>query len=191
MFVSGVIMIKIKNIILIAVIGIVVILSGCTDNQEKKVTETVPPTPDQTTPVQTTIVQTTTPQAPQRPYQVQVTEVRTLSDCIKSPYTSEVTPCTFINLQVKNNNVKSLDFKLVKEEVVAKTSMVLPKSYENNVGLNDLCTPQAGLVFVLTENTQRNIGFCHPTINNAEGPTLKIEALINAERKTYEFDVTS
>jgi len=62
---------------------------------EKKVTETSPPTPAQstpvqTTPVQTTIVQTTIPQAPQGPYQVQVTEVRTLSDCIKAPGVSEV-----------------------------------------------------------------------------------------------------
>ena len=189
--VSGVILIKMKNIIIIAVIGIVVILSGCTGSQEKKVTETAPPTPAQTTPVQTTIVQTTTPEAPQGPYQVQVTEIRTLSDCINSPGSSEVTPCTLINLQVKNNKLKSLDFKLVKEEVVAKSSRILPKRYENDVGLNDLCTPQAGMVFVLTENTQRNIGFCHPTINNAEVPTLKVETIINGVRQEYKFDVTS
>ncbi|MDD5615602.1 MAG: hypothetical protein PHH85_05320 [Candidatus Methanoperedens sp.] len=179
-------MIKLKNIIIIAVIGIVVILSGCTGGQEKKVTGTAPPTP-----VQTTIVQTTTPQAPQSPYQVQVTEFRTLSDCIKSPYSSEVKPCTLINLQVKNNNVKSLDFKLVKEEVITKSSRILPKRYENDVGLNDLCTPQAGMEFVLTENTQRNIGLCHPTINTAEEPTLKIEALIKGVRQEYEFSLPS
>lgn len=188
--VSGVIMIKSKNIMLIAVIISIVIFSGCTGSQEKKVTETAPPTPAQTTPVQTTIVQTTTPQAPQGPYQVQVTEVRTLSDCIKSPYSSEVTPCTFINLQVKNNNVKSLDFKLVKEDIIAKTSQILPKRYETDVGLNDLCTRQEGMVFVLTENTQRNIGLCHPTINNADEPALKVDALINGVRQEYEFDLT-
>ena len=188
-------MMKSKMIMLIAVIVSMVIFSGCTGGQEKKVTE-ISPTPVQTTPVQTTNLQTTpvqteTTQAPQGPYQLQVTEFRTLSDCIKAPYSSEITPCTFINLQVKNNNVKSLDFKLVKEDVVAKNSMILPKRYENNVGLNVLCTPQAGLVFVLTENTQRNIGLCHPTINNAEAPTLKIEALINGIREEYEFKVTS
>jgi len=176
---------------LIAVIGIVVILSGCTAVQEKKVTETAPPTPAQTIPVQTTIVQTTAPQAPQGPYEVQITEVRTLSDCIKSPYSSEVKPCTLINLEIKNNNVKSLDFKLVKEDLIAKSSMVLPKRYENDIGLNDLCTPQAGIEFVLTENTQRNIGLCHPTINYAEEPTLKVEALINGVRKVYEFSLPS
>jgi hypothetical protein len=180
-----------KNIIIIAVIVSIVIFSGCTGGQEKKVTETAPPTPAETTPVQTTIVQTTVPQAQQGPYQVQVTEIRTLSDCIKSPGSSEVKSCTLINLQVKNNNVKSLDFKLVKEDIIAKNSRILPKRYDTEVGLNDLCTHLAGMEFVLNENTQRNIGLCHPTINYAEEPMLKVEALIKAERKTYEFGLTS
>ena len=186
LLVSGVIMIKLKNILLIAVIVSIVIFSGCTGGQEKKVTETAPPTP-----VQTTIVQTTTPQAPQGPYQVQVTEVRTLSDCIKSPYSSEVTPCTLINLQVKNNNVNKVDFELVKEDIIAKTSMILPKKYDNEVGLNDLCTRQAGMKFVLTENTQKIVGLCHPTINNADEPVLNVVAMINGVRQEYKFSLTS
>jgi hypothetical protein len=149
-FISGIIMIKLKNIILIAVIGIVVILSGCIGGKEA--------------------------------YQVQVTEVRTLSDCIRSPYSSEATHCTLINIQVKNNNFQNLDFILVKEEVVAKSTRVLPGRYEKEVGLNDLCTRQAGMEFVLTENSQRNIGLCYPTIDNAEGPVLKVETLINSLR---------
>jgi hypothetical protein len=186
----GVIMIKSKNIILITVIGILVIFSGCTGGQEKKVTETAPPTPAQT-PVQTTIVQTTTPQALQDSYQVQVTEVRTLSDCIKSPYSSEVTPCTLINLQVKNNNVNKLDFEIVKEEVIAKYSRVLPGKYDKEVGLNDQCTRQAGMKFVLTENTQKIVGLCHPTINNADEPVLNVMAMINGVRQEYKFSLPS
>ncbi|HIH44150.1 MAG TPA: hypothetical protein HA257_03435 [Candidatus Methanoperedenaceae archaeon] len=184
-------MIKLKNIIIISVIGIAVIISGCTGGQERKVTETAKPTPAQTTYFQPTIFQTTAAQVSQDPYQVQVIEVRTLPDCIKSPGSSEIQPCTLINLQVKNNNVKSLDFKLVNEEVDAKSSKVLPGKYDKEVGLNDLCTTGSGMEFVLTENTQKIIGLCHPTINNAEGPTLKIDTLINGVRKEYKFDVTS
>jgi len=161
--VSGVIMIKLKKIILIAVIGIVVILSGCIGAQE----------------------------AQQSPYQVQVTEVRTLSDCIKQPGSSEIKPCTLINLEIKNNHFKSFDFKLVDEEVVVKTTRVLPDRYDKEVGLNDLCTHQAGMEFVLAQNTQRNIGLCYPTINNAEIPTLKVETLINLVRQEYKFVLTS
>lgn len=189
--VSGVIMIKSKNIILIAVIALMVIFSGCTGTQENKATETAKPTQAQTTPVQTTIVQTTTPQAQQVPYLVQVTEIRTLSDCIKSPYSSEVKPCTLINLQVKNNNLDKLDFKLVIEKVMAKNSMELPAKYDKEVGLNVLCTTSAGSDFVLTKNTEKILGLCHQTINNADDPTLIIEAIINGIRQKYEFKVIS
>lgn len=159
----GLMMIKMKKIILIAFIGLVVILSGCIGGQD----------------------------AQQGPYQVQITQVGTLSDCIKQPGSSEIKACTLINLEVKNNNVKSLDFKLVNEEVVVKTSRVLPDRYDKEVGLNDLCTHQAGMEFILTQNTQRNIGLCYPTINFAEEPTLKIETLINLVRHEYKFVLSS
>jgi hypothetical protein len=187
----GVVMVKSKNIIFIAVVGILVVFSGCTGNQEKIIAETAQPTPVQTTFVQPTPVQTTAAQTPNVPYQVEVTEVRTLSDCIRSPGSSEIIPCTIINLQVKNNNVNSLDVKIVKEDIIAKNSRVLPKRYDKEVGLNDLCTHQEGMEFVLTRNTQRNVGLCHPTINNADEPVLNVEAMINEVRQKYEFDLTS
>lgn len=183
--VSGVIMIKSRNIMLIAVIVSIVIFSGCTGGQEKKVIEASPPTP-----AQTTTVQTTTPQAPQSSYQVQVIEVRTLPDCIKSPYSSEPTPCTLINLKVKNNNVKSLDFKLVSEDVKAKSSMII-KRYENDAGLNNLCTTSEGAEFALTQNAEKIVGLCHQTINNADEPVLNVVAMINGLRQEYKFSLTS
>ncbi len=63
-------MVKFENIMLVTLIGIVVLLSGCTGNQEKNI-ETAQPTSVQTTTVQSTA------QAPAVPYQVQVTEVKT------------------------------------------------------------------------------------------------------------------
>lgn len=182
---------KLNNIILIVVVGIAVIFSGCTGDQEKTMAETALPTPVQPIPVQTTQVQTTAARTPAAPYQVQVTEIKTLQDCIISPISSEIKPCTLINMEIKNNNVKSLDFKLVKEELIARNSRVLPGRYDKEVGLNDLCTRQSGMEFVLNENIDRNIGLCHPTIDNADEPVLNIEALINGERKKYVFGLTS
>jgi hypothetical protein len=187
---------KLNYIILIAVIGTAVIFSGCIGDQEKTITETAQPTPIQQTPVQPIPVQTTQVQAtaamtPVTPYQVEAAEIRTLQDCIVSPISSEIKSCTFINLVIKNNNVKILDFKLVKEEIIARDSRVLPARYEKEVGLNDLCTRQSGMEFILDEGTERNIGLCHPTINNADEPVLNIEALINGERKKYVFGMTS
>jgi hypothetical protein len=183
-------MVKVRNIVLITVIGILVIFSGCTENQEKKSAETAQPTPVQNILVQPTPVQSTAASTTDVLYQVQVTEVKTLTDCIVSPGSSEIKPCTFINLQIKNNDVKNLDFKIVKENIIAKNSMILPGRYDKEVGLNDQCTRLAGMEFVLADNTQRNIGLCHPTINKVDEPVLRVETLIKGERKEYEFILT-
>ncbi len=66
-------MIKFKNVILITVIGLAVLFSGCAGTQETKVSETAKPTPAEQTPaVQTPAGQT--PAGQLSPYQVQITE---------------------------------------------------------------------------------------------------------------------
>lgn len=175
-------MVKFKNIMLITVIGIVVLFSGCTGNQEKKLAETAQPTS-----VQTTAAQSTAAQTMEVPYQVQVTEVKTLQDCIVS---SETKPCLLINLQVKNNNVKSLDFKVVKETMISKSGKQLESRYERNVGLSNLCVRQSGLEFKLDAGTYKNAALCYPIAHKADAPALNIGAMINGERKEYGFDLT-
>jgi hypothetical protein len=51
---------------------------------------------------------------------------------------------------------------------------------ENNTALNRQ--------FYLNE---RNLGLCHPTINNADEPVLNVVAMINGVRQEYKFDLTS
>ncbi len=178
---------KIYNFVLITIVGIVIIFSGCTGGQEKNIAGTAQPTPVQTNPVQTTIVQSTATQIAEGPYQVQLTEVKILQDCI---VTNENNPCILINLQVRNNNVKNLDIKLVKEEIIGTSGKLLASRYDREVGLSNLCVRQAGLEFKLNDNTINNVGFCHPMIHKADSPAMNLEALINGERKTYEFDLT-
>ncbi|MDO9098757.1 MAG: hypothetical protein Q7U60_11635, partial [Candidatus Methanoperedens sp.] len=105
-------MVKFKNVILITVIGLAVLFSGCVGTQETKVSDTAQATPADIE--QTPAAQTPAAQTPVIPYQVQVTEVKTLQDCIIS---TDTKPCSLVNLEVKNNNVKSLDFKILNEEV--------------------------------------------------------------------------
>ncbi|MCX9010113.1 MAG: hypothetical protein OIN66_03220 [Candidatus Methanoperedens sp.] len=174
-------MVKFKKIMLITVIGIVVLFSGCTGNQEKTVAETAQPTS-----VQTTAVQSTATQTPEAPYQVQVTEVKTLQDCIVS---SETKPCLLINLQVKNNNLKNLDFNVVKEEMVSKSGKRLGSRYDREVGLSNLCVRQSGLGFKLDAGTDKNVALCYPIAHKADDPALNVGAMINGERKEYGFDL--
>jgi len=175
-------MVKFKNVMLITIIGIVVLLSGCTGDQEKNIAETAQPTP-----IQTTAVQSTAAQTPAVPYQIQVTEVKTLQDCIVS---AETKPCILVNMQVKNNNAISLDFKIVTEELISKSGKQLGTRYDRDVGLSNLCVRQSGTEFKLDANTDKIVAMCYPIIYKSDNPTLNIGAFINGERKQYVFDLT-
>ncbi|MCZ7385660.1 MAG: hypothetical protein O8C63_13075 [Candidatus Methanoperedens sp.] len=181
-------MIKFKNIILITVIGLAVLFSGCAGTQETKVSETAKPTPaEQTSAVVQTSAAETPAATPVGPYQVQVTEVRTLQDCIVS---GETKPCSLVNLEVKNNNVNSLDFQIITEEMVSSGGKLLGDRYDRDVGLSNLCVRQAGLAFKLNTNANQNVGMCYPVVHKSDTPMLKIAAMINGERKEYSFDLT-
>lgn len=183
----GDVMVKINNIMLITIVGLAIIFSGCTGGQEKNTAGTAQPTPGQTNPVQTTMAQPTATRIAEGPYDVQLTEVRILQDCIVA---SETNPCILSNLQVKNNNVKTLDVKLLKYDIIGTSGKLLATPYDREVGLSNLCVRQAGLEFKLNENTINNAGFCFPIVHKADNPTLNIEAMINGERKTYAYDLT-
>ncbi|MFZ3058939.1 MAG: hypothetical protein WA102_04285 [Candidatus Methanoperedens sp.] len=182
-------MVKFRNIILITVIGLAVLFSGCAGTQETKVSETAKPTPAEQTSavVQTSAAQTPAAGTPVGPYQVQVTEVKTLQDCIVS---GETKPCSLVNLEVKNNNVKSLDFKIIKEELVSNSGKQLGGRYDRDVGLSNLCVRQSGMEFKLNTNTNQNVAMCYPVVHKSDTPTLNIAAMINGERKEYSFDLT-
>jgi hypothetical protein len=180
-------MVKNKNLMLITVIGIIVLLSGCTGNQERIIVETAQSTPVQKTPVQTTPVQSNGAQTPAVPYQVQVTEVKNLQDCIIS---IETTPCLLVNLHIKNNEVTSLRVQIIKDELVAMSGKKLGTRYDTNVGLNKLCVRLAGMDFIVDASTDKNVALCYPVVNKNDDPTLNIGAMINKERKDYAFELT-
>jgi len=180
-------MVKMKNVLLITVIGIVVLLSGCTGNQEKNIAETAQSTPVRSTPVQTNAAQSNGAQTPAVPYQVQVTEVKNLQDCIISGGT---TPCVLVNINVKNNDVKNLRFQIVKDELVAISGRKLGTRYDTNVGLSNLCVRLSGMDFIVDANTDKNVALCYPIVNKNDNPTLNVGAMINNQRKDYGFELT-
>lgn len=176
-------MVKFKNVILIAAIGLAVFFAGCAGTQESKIPETAKLTAVEQIPVQTPAGQTPVQTSG---YQIQVTEVKTLQDCIIS---AETKPCSLVNLEVKNNNVKSLDFKIVKEEIVSKSGKQLGDRYDRDVGLSNLCVRRSGMEFKLNANTYQNVAMCYPVVHKSDAPTLNVAALINGERKEYSFDL--
>lgn len=178
------IMVKLKNVILITVIGLAVLFSGCAGTQTK-VSETANPTPAEQTAVQTPAGQT--PAGQLSPYQVQITEVKTLQDCIV--YAGTQQSCSIVNLEIKNNNIQSLDVKIIKNALVVKSGKTI-QIYENEAGLSNLCVRQSAMEYNLSSNTAQNVGMCYPSLHKTDTPTLNIGAMINGERKDYSFDLT-
>jgi PBP1b-binding outer membrane lipoprotein LpoB len=175
-------MIKFNNVILITVIGLAVLFSGCAGTQETKVSETAKPTSIQATATQPPVSQT-----PVGPYQVQVTEVKNLQDCIV--YAGTKQSCSIVNLEIKNNNINSLDVSILKNAIALNGGKTLEK-YESEAGLNNLCVRQSGLQFKLNANAAQNVGLCYPSLHKTDNPTLNVEVMINGERKESTFDLT-
>ncbi len=174
-----------KNIIVIAAIGLAVLFAGCTGTQETKISETAKPTAVEQTPVQTTAGQTPAVQA--SGYQIQVTEVKTLQDCIV--YSGTKQSCSLVNLEVKNNNMRSSDVKILKNSIALNGGKTLEK-YENEAGLSNLCVRLTEMEFKLNTNTNQNVGMCYPSLKKSDNPVLNVEVMINGERKEYPFDLT-
>ncbi|MCZ7356539.1 MAG: hypothetical protein O8C66_06500 [Candidatus Methanoperedens sp.] len=177
-------MVKFRNIVLVAAIGIVILFSGCIGNQETKPAETA-----QQTAVQTTSIQSTAVQTAMDPYTVQVNEVRTLQDCIVSTVSTQATPCSLINLEIRNNNIKNPDFSIVKDQIVSKSGKNLGERYDRQVGLSNSCVRQSGMDLKLNVNSYQNVGMCYPIIHKSDEPILNIAIMINGERKEYKFDL--
>ncbi len=183
-----------KSIILITAIGMIIFFSGCTgtNTPDKNVAENSKPTlTDQAPAGQTPAVQTPAIQTPAAvpPFQIQVTEAKTLEDCIIQ--TGQKQSCFIINLEVKNNIEKSIDFKILQDAVITKSGKQAGDRYDAQVGLSNLCVRPLGLEFKLDAASSHTIGMCYPPVSKSEGPTFKVTVSVNGERKEYSFDVSN
>ncbi len=167
----------VKNVLLIAAIGLAVAFSGCT-GPGSEVSGTAQPTPVQTV-SGTPVVQTSG-------YQLSL-EVRTLADCIA--YSGTTQSCSQMNLDVRNNNPQSLEVVVVKNILVLKNEKSI-EMYDNTGGLSNACVHTTGLVFNLSADADRNLAMCYPLVHNSDAPTLDITVMMNGIRKDYSFDLT-
>ncbi|HEY9246525.1 MAG TPA: hypothetical protein VIO11_06740 [Candidatus Methanoperedens sp.] len=188
-------MVRLRNTLLIAAIGLLVLFSGCAGTEktpQEKVLETPTPFPTEqptanpSPPAPTPAASTPAVQGP--PFHVQVTEARILDDCIVA-YGSKQS-CFLINLDIQNNNDQSVDFKIVSDSLVSKVDKDLGARYDTQVGLSDSCIRPSGLAFKLNARSSQTIGMCYPPVSKSEGPNLKIAAVVNNERKDFRFDVS-
>ena len=178
-------MFQIKNIVIITIIGLSLLISGCTDKTDTK-------TQEETAPIQTAVAQNTisqtptgeTPSAEVLPYQVLIIEKKTLKDCIVAY--GQKTDCYFINLEIKNNEKKALSVTITKDYISTKTTKTFDR-YVKEVGLSKSCFVQLGLES--NETASRNIGMCYPVVSEKDDPVLNLEMIINKKNEKYTFDL--
>ncbi len=168
----------VKNVLLIAAIGLAVAFSGCTE-PGSEISGTAQPTPVQTVSGGTPAVQTSG-------YQLSL-EVRTFADCIE--YSGTTQPCSLLNLDIKNNNPQNLDVAVVKNTLVLKNG-VSKEMYDNVGGLSSACVRRTELEFNLSAGANQNLAMCYPLVHNNDAPTLDIAVMVNGVRKDYSFDLT-
>lgn len=84
--------------------------------------------------------------------------------------------------------MRSSDVKIVKNSITLNGGKTLEK-YESEAGLSNLCVRQTGMEFKLNTNTNQNVGICYPSLKKSDNPVLKVEVMINGERKEYSFDL--
>ncbi len=88
------------------------------------------------------------------------------------------------------NNVTSLNFQIVRDELVSPESgKHLGIRYDREFGLSNLCVRQSGMAFILDANTDKNVALCYPIVHKSDNPTLNVAAMVNNERKEYAFDL--
>lgn len=167
--------------------------SGCVNSPDKTISENPKPTftdrVDQTPAYQTSATQTPMVTTDVPPFQIQVTEAKTLEDCIIQ--TGQKQSCFIINLEVKNNIEKSIDFKILKDAVITKSGKEVGDRYDSQVGLSNLCVRPLGLEFKLDAVSSHTIGMCYPPTSKSESPAFKVTVSVNGERKEYSFDVSN
>lgn len=176
-------MIQIKNLVLLTIIGLSIMFAGCTEKTES---------PEEATPIQPTIVQTPgqttqTPAAEVPPYQVQVIEAKTVSDCIVSY--GQKTACFFVNLEIKNNEQKTYDIKITKDWIATNDARTFERYGAEEVGLLASCERQIGPEFNVNGTSSKNIGLCYHTFKENSDPILNLEMQINKQNQKYKFDL--
>lgn len=142
----------VKSIILIIVIVLAIVFSGCLGGQDSKVATSIQ-----------NVVQ-------KSDYRIQVTETKYIDSCFtesKEPFKRQ--PCILINLYFENNKDGKVDFNINSNSIVTKDG----KQFEGlqfQFQLIDSCRNDRR--FSLFPNAHQNVGLCYPSESETKGCKL-------------------
>ncbi len=128
-------------------------------------------------------------QKPPPDYELQVTEVRLLKDCIQTSFDLKES-CLLVNVEIKNNNSGSVDFDVAGKTIVTKDGRQLERygGLYNTKELNGLCDTDS--YYRLFPNARRSAGMCFPLVSKSDEPSVYFRVIANGRQKEHSFDLT-
>jgi hypothetical protein len=122
-------------------------------------------------------------------YELQVTEVRYLKDCIQLAIDKKDS-CLLVNLEMRNNHSERIDFEIMGKAIVTKDGRQLERygGLYNTKELNGLC--DTDVYYKVFPGVRTVTGMCFPLVTKSDEPTLYIKMSANGKWKEHNFDLT-
>jgi hypothetical protein len=122
-------------------------------------------------------------------YELQVTEVKYLKDCIQVSIDKRDS-CILVNLEMRNNHSERIDFEMMGKAIVTKDGRQLERygGLYNTKELNGLC--DTDVYYKVFPGARTVTGMCFPMVGKGDEPVLYIKMSANGKWKEHNFDLT-
>ena len=122
-------------------------------------------------------------------YELQVTEVKYLKDCIQVSIDKRDS-CILVNLEMKKNYSERIDFEIMGKAVVTKDGRQLERygGLYNTKELNGLC--DTDVYYKVFSGARTVTGMCFPIVGKGDEPVLYIKMSANGKWKEHNFNLT-
>lgn len=123
-------------------------------------------------------------------YDINLSKATILKDCFDISLDAK-SPCTLVNLDIKNNQNDSITFEITGRTIITKDGKQLDKygGLYNTKQLNSQCDTEN--FFKLFPNANKKTGICFPAVSKNDDPVMHIGVKANGKEKEYNFDLAS
>ncbi|MCX9010138.1 MAG: hypothetical protein OIN66_03345 [Candidatus Methanoperedens sp.] len=121
-------------------------------------------------------------------YELQVTEVRYLKDCIEMTIDTKES-CLLVNLEMVNNHSERIDFEMIGKAIVTKDGRQLERygGLYNTKDLSGLC--DTDVLYKVFPKARTVTGMCFPLVGRSDEPVLHVKMSANGKWKEHSFDL--
>lgn len=121
-------------------------------------------------------------------YELQVTDVRYLKDCIEMTIDRKES-CLLVRLEMINNYSERIDFEMIGKAIVTKDGRQLERygNLYNTKQLSGLC--DTDVLYRVFPKARTVTGMCFPLVGKEDEPTLYVKISANGKWKEHNFDL--